>query len=207
MIPNAVDPEIFFPPAERRRGSRLRVIATSWSDNPRKGAGTLRRAGSRGPIPTATELTFAGRSQVPFEGVRQLGPLRRPRASPGAAGARRIYVAASVNEPCSNALLEALGCGLPALYRRSSSHRGAASATARLGFDDEGGGGEPARPPCRGSSTSGEERSGLRPLAAVADEYLRVARHDGRMRVRLRTPRRWLAAAAGTQSTIEGADG
>jgi glycosyltransferase involved in cell wall biosynthesis len=32
------------------------------------------------------------------------------------------YVAASVEDPCSNALLEALACGLPALFRRSGGH-------------------------------------------------------------------------------------
>jgi glycosyltransferase involved in cell wall biosynthesis len=33
-----------------------------------------------------------------------------------------IYVAGSVNDPASNALLEALACGLPALYRASGGH-------------------------------------------------------------------------------------
>ena len=32
------------------------------------------------------------------------------------------YVAPSLDDPCSNALLEALACGLPALYRRSGGH-------------------------------------------------------------------------------------
>jgi len=33
-----------------------------------------------------------------------------------------VYVTASLNDPCSNALLEALACGLPALYVRSGGH-------------------------------------------------------------------------------------
>ena len=33
-----------------------------------------------------------------------------------------IYIAPSRNDPCSNALLEALACGLPALYRQSGGH-------------------------------------------------------------------------------------
>src|SRR5262249_35127196 len=41
VIHNAVDPAIFHPPAERQHGERLRVIATSWSDNPRKGFDVL----------------------------------------------------------------------------------------------------------------------------------------------------------------------
>jgi glycosyltransferase involved in cell wall biosynthesis len=34
-----------------------------------------------------------------------------------------VYVTASRHDPCSNALLEALSCGLPALYLDSGGHR------------------------------------------------------------------------------------
>ena len=33
-----------------------------------------------------------------------------------------IYLTASVNDPCSNALTEALACGLPAVFRISGGH-------------------------------------------------------------------------------------
>ena len=33
-----------------------------------------------------------------------------------------IYVTASRNDPCSNALIEALACGLPALYFNDGGH-------------------------------------------------------------------------------------
>ena len=33
-----------------------------------------------------------------------------------------VYVAPSHDDPCSNALLEALACGLPAAYRDSGGH-------------------------------------------------------------------------------------
>jgi len=46
-----------------------------------------------------------------------------------------VYVAASLHDPCSNALLEALACGLPALYVRSGGH-GELVRDAGLGFDD-----------------------------------------------------------------------
>jgi glycosyltransferase involved in cell wall biosynthesis len=170
VIPNAVDPEIFFPPAERRRGPRLRVIATSWSDNPRKGAGTF-AALARAADPDRYELTFAGRSQVPFDGVRQLGPLPS-HALAEELRAHDIYVAASVNEPCSNALLEALACGLPALYRRSGSHAELVG-DGGLGFDDED---EAVSQLDRLAEELDERRRAIRTpaLAAVADEYLRV---------------------------------
>ena len=43
VIPNTVDPAIFHPPVEREPldGRPLRVIASSWSENPRKGADVL----------------------------------------------------------------------------------------------------------------------------------------------------------------------
>ena len=33
-----------------------------------------------------------------------------------------IYITASANEACSNSLVEALTCGLPAIYLKSGSH-------------------------------------------------------------------------------------
>jgi glycosyltransferase involved in cell wall biosynthesis len=33
-----------------------------------------------------------------------------------------IYITASKNDPCSNSLIEALSCGLPAIYLQSGGH-------------------------------------------------------------------------------------
>ena len=43
VIRNAVDPTIFHPPEDREplEGRKVRVIASSWSVNPRKGSETL----------------------------------------------------------------------------------------------------------------------------------------------------------------------
>ena len=68
VIPNAVDPAIFFQPAERTIGSRLKVISTSWSDNPRKGTATI-AALARTSDPSRYEFTFVGRTNAPLEGV------------------------------------------------------------------------------------------------------------------------------------------
>jgi glycosyltransferase involved in cell wall biosynthesis len=134
VIPNAVDPSIFHPPPARTSVARLRVIATSWSDNPRKGAATF-AALARASDPGRYEFTFVGRAPTPLDGVRQLAPLPS-RELAEELQAHDVYVAPSINEPCSNALLEALACGLPALYRRSGSHAELVGE-AGLAFDDD----------------------------------------------------------------------
>jgi glycosyltransferase involved in cell wall biosynthesis len=45
-----------------------------------------------------------------------------------------VFLAASRDDPCSNALLEALACGLPAAYLRSGGHPELVGE-AGIGFD------------------------------------------------------------------------
>jgi glycosyltransferase involved in cell wall biosynthesis len=122
VITNAVDPAIFHPPDARDpvAGRPLRVIASSWSQNPRKGADVLAWL-DRELDPSFATVTFVGQSPQAFERVRQVGPLD----SHGVARLLRehdVYLAASRDDPCSNALLEALACGLPAAYLDSGGH-------------------------------------------------------------------------------------
>jgi glycosyltransferase involved in cell wall biosynthesis len=122
VIPNAVDPAIFFPPASRERldGRRVRVIASSWSDNPRKGADTL--AWLDGRLDAGRyEMTFVGRTGQRFERIRSAGAVGSERVAE-LLRAHDVYLAPSRDDPCSNALLEALACGLPAVYRESGGH-------------------------------------------------------------------------------------
>ena len=122
LISNAADPSIFHAPAEREplAGRRVRVIATSWSDNLNKGAEVIAWL-DRHLDHDRYELTFAGRTDQTFEHVRVLGPIA---SEPLAAELRRsdVYLAPSRNDPCSNALLEALASGLPAVFRASGGH-------------------------------------------------------------------------------------
>jgi glycosyltransferase involved in cell wall biosynthesis len=122
VISNTVDPTIFRPPPTREplTGRRVRLIATSWSDNPRKGADVLEWLDRNLDFDTF-EVTFAGRTTASFERIQVVGPL----ASEPLADLLRTqdaYLAPSRNDPCSNALLEGLACGLPAAYLRSGGH-------------------------------------------------------------------------------------
>jgi len=122
VIPNAVDPAIFHPPPAREPfiGRKVRLVATSWSDNPNKG-GEVFTWLDRNLDWDRFELTFVGRSPVPFERIRTLGPVDS-RTLADALRHHDVYIAPSRNDPCSNALLEALACGLPAVYLESGGH-------------------------------------------------------------------------------------
>jgi glycosyltransferase involved in cell wall biosynthesis len=132
VIHNSVDPSIFHPPAKRAAHERLRVITTSWSDNPRKGFDVLRWLDQHLDFNTY-ELTFAGQTQETFDRIRVVGPLA---SEPLGELLRQqdVFLAASRDDPCSNALLEGLACGLPAVFRRSGGHPELVG-DAGVGFD------------------------------------------------------------------------
>jgi glycosyltransferase involved in cell wall biosynthesis len=174
VIPNAVDASIFHPPpgGTPRANRQLRVIATSWSDNPRKGSETL--AWLDGHLDRGRfELTFVGRTAARFEHARVVAPV----GSRELAGLLRdsdVYVAPSRDDPCSNALLEALACGLPAAFLRSGGHPELVGG-AGLGFD------VPEELPAvleQLAAELDERRAAIRlvPIAEVADRYLEVLR-------------------------------
>ena len=123
VIPNAVDPVVFHPPSRREalEGRKVRVVASSWSNNPRKGVGALEWL-DRNLDPDRFELTFAGRPPTAgFDRISVVGPLDSS-ALAALLRTQDLYVAPSWDDPCSNALLEALACGLPAAYRDSGGH-------------------------------------------------------------------------------------
>ena len=122
VVSNAVDPAIFRPPSRREpiAGRKVRLIATSWSDNARKGAGTLAWLDAHLDR-ERYELTFVGRVQRELESVRTVGPVSSAEVAQLLQD-HDIYLAPSHDDPCSNALLEALACGLPAVYRDSGGH-------------------------------------------------------------------------------------
>jgi len=122
VIRNAVDPQIFHPQGhiafDRRR--KIRLISTSWSDNPNKGAVTYKWLEEHLNW-ERFEYTFVGRSPIRFKHIRMIPPVVTGQI---AALLRQhdIYITASRHESCSNSLIEALSCGLPVMYIESGSN-------------------------------------------------------------------------------------
>jgi glycosyltransferase involved in cell wall biosynthesis len=122
VIMNAADPEIFH--SRNRIGfsreRRIHLIASSWSDNINKGAPIYQWLDEHLDW-ERYEMTFVGRSPVTFKNIRMVSAVN----SYSMAELFRkhdIYVTASKNDPCSNSLIEALTCGLPAIYLHSGGH-------------------------------------------------------------------------------------
>jgi len=122
IISNTVDPAVFHRSSLRDpvHGRRVRVIATSWSSNPRKGGDVFSWLDQH-LDPDRYEMTFVGQTAQRFERIRHVGPVDSHEVAEFLR-AHDIYVAASRDDPCSNALLEALACGLPAAYLDSGGH-------------------------------------------------------------------------------------
>ena len=122
VITNAVDPAIFHPPEGREplARRRVRLIAASWSDNRRKGAETLEWLDRHLDV-RRYDMTFVGRAPLRFEQIRAVGPVESRQVAELLRG-HDVYVAPSRDDPCSNALLEALACGLPAVFLASGGH-------------------------------------------------------------------------------------
>jgi len=170
LIVNTVDPVVFHPPVERDpvADRRVRVIATSWSDNANKGADVLEWLDAH-LDDERYELTFLGRSQSPFQHIRAPGAITTAEVA-GALRRHDVYLAPSRNDPCSNALLEALACGLPAVFRASGGHP---ELVGEAGIPFE----EPSEVPDaldRLVAELDDRRAVIRitPLAEVADRYL-----------------------------------
>lgn len=122
VIRNAPDPDIFHPPAAREpiTGRHIRIIASSWSDNPRKGAATFEWLDEHIDR-DCFELTFVGRAPIALARTRMVAPLPSQELAE-LLRSQDVYLAASLEDPCSNALLEALACGLPAAFVASGGH-------------------------------------------------------------------------------------
>jgi len=121
IIMNAPDSNIFNREGKGQFNSKkVKLIATSWSANIRKGFDVYQYLDQSLDF-TRYEMTFVGNSPINFKNIKW----RKPVPSRELAKILKqhdIYVIASRNEACPNALIEALHCGLPAVARSTGAH-------------------------------------------------------------------------------------
>jgi len=121
IIINAPDSSIFNNKGKGQFDEkRVRLVATSWSGNMRKGFDIYQYLDEHLDF-SRYEMTFVGNSPVEFKNIRW----RKPVPSREVANILRehdIYIIASSNDACSNALIEALHCGLPAVARNDGGN-------------------------------------------------------------------------------------
>jgi glycosyltransferase involved in cell wall biosynthesis len=122
IVINAPDSTIFFRPehSEFSLNRKTRLIASSWSDNQKKGADVYTWLDEHLDW-RYYEFTFIGNSPVKFKNIRMVAPMPSKELAEQLRD-HDIYITASQNDPCSNSLIEALTCGLPAIYLKSGGH-------------------------------------------------------------------------------------
>jgi glycosyltransferase involved in cell wall biosynthesis len=122
VIMNAADPSIFNrqgrSPFDPNR--KIKLISTSWSDNLNKGAEIYQWL-DRNLDWSRYEYVFIGRLPLPMKNIRVAAPVE-PETLATQLRESDVFITASRNDPCSNSLIEALSCGLPALTLNSGGH-------------------------------------------------------------------------------------
>jgi len=134
VIHNAVDPNVFYPSESTPgREGKLRLLAASWSSNPLKGFATLADISK---LP-GVELTFVGNwcDDVAPANVLRVG-VKSHSAIAAMMRSSHAFVQAAWHESCSNTIVEALGCGLPVIYRDSGGNKELASEYGVPFMDD-----------------------------------------------------------------------
>lgn len=122
IIQNTPDP-LLFNSLNREKFSpsrKTRIISTSWSDNPNKGLETYRWLDENLDW-TRFDYLFIGRIQNDFRNIKHIPPVDTTKLA-NYLKKSDIFITASLHDPCSNSLLEALACGLPVLYANSGGH-------------------------------------------------------------------------------------
>lgn len=122
VIINAPDSDMFNTKGKRefQTNRRIKLISNSWSSNWRKGFDIYKFLDENLDF-SKYEMTFVGSSPIKFANIKYIKPLP-PDKLADLLKRSDIFVIGSQNDPCSNSLIEALHCGLPAVARNSGGH-------------------------------------------------------------------------------------
>jgi glycosyltransferase involved in cell wall biosynthesis len=122
VIVNAPEPTVFNRKGKIpfSTGRKVKLIATSWSSNWKKGFEVYQWLDKTLDF-EKYEMMFVGRSPVQFRNIRHISPVDSAALAEYLKNSD-IFIIASEKDPCSNTLIEALHCGLPAVALRDGGH-------------------------------------------------------------------------------------
>ncbi|MBI5728516.1 MAG: glycosyltransferase [Candidatus Magasanikbacteria bacterium] len=123
IIGNAADPAIFYVDKNIRHPHvpLVRLLATSWSANSKKGFACYRFLDQTLDF-NRYEMTFVGNASGSFQHIKKLPPLQS-RELARVINEHDIFVSGAADDACSNAIIEALACGLPVVAFDSGGSR------------------------------------------------------------------------------------
>ena len=123
VIHNAPDQDIFHNKKmnkNRQPNDKIKLVAVSWSSNSLKGFDIYHYLDKYLDF-NKYDMNFIGNVDSEFSNINLIKPMRSDDLA-DFLRSQDIFVFASKREACSNSLLEALHCGLPALVRDCSSN-------------------------------------------------------------------------------------
>lgn len=121
VIRNAPDKNIFNTDhRDSNTRTKLKLIAVSWSSNPRKGFEAYRYLDKNLNF-TKYEMTLVGNTDFSFKNIHHI-PAVNSHELASILKQHHIFITASQKDPCSNAVVEAISCGLPVVALNDGGH-------------------------------------------------------------------------------------
>ena len=120
IILNGADPSIFGQKEKFQIGKKVKLVCSSWSANWTKGFELYKYLDGHLDF-SRYEMTFIGNSPIKFKNISHVKPLP-PESLSRKLRKYDIFIIASVNDPCSNSLIEAMSIGLPVIAINRGGH-------------------------------------------------------------------------------------
>lgn len=134
VIHNTVDSNLFFKKGSNEKREKKELIYTSWSANQKKGFHYLKYLDEH--LDTMRyNATFIGNSPFVFKNIKILQPMLSKDLAEKLRSSD-IFVSPTQDDACSNAILEALSCGLPVVALSSGGNKELVGEAGIL-FSDE----------------------------------------------------------------------
>lgn len=133
VIYNSVDKQLFFKTKhinQLKSSNKLKIITTCWSTHDSKGFDTYKYLDKYLNF-DKYEYIFVGNSPIKFNNIQIIPPQNSLRLNQ-LLNQSDIFITASINDPCSNSLLEAKEIGLKILAKNSGGHPELISPNDRL---------------------------------------------------------------------------